>query len=144
MDLDLARRRRIRVPSTPSVLTDDVAELAIDLMIAAFRHVPEADRHVRAGERIGADLPLATKVFGRRYGVFRLGQFGQAVARQLEGFGGLISYVATAPKPSGYRYSTLLELAANVDVLILTAAVALKRGTRSTGRFWRRSGRKPT
>jgi hydroxypyruvate reductase len=105
------------------VLTDDVADFAIGLMIAAMRHIPQADRHVREGLWKTSEMSLSTKVSGRRYGIVGLGQTGRAVARRLEGFGGSIAYCATAPKQTPYRFfPTLLELARDSDVLILTAA----------------------
>lgn len=124
VDRELARLRGIRVTNTPNVLTDDVADFAIGLMIGAMRRMPEADRHVREGRWTAADMGLTTKVSGRRYGIFGLGQIGQAIATRLEGFGGSIGYTATASKPVPYRYfSSLTELAQNSDVLFLTAAV---------------------
>jgi hydroxypyruvate reductase len=123
VDCDRARSRGIRVTNTPNVLTDDVADFAIGLMIAAMRRIPQADRHVREGLWKASEMSLATKVSGRRYGIFGLGQIGRAVARRLEGFGGSIAYCATAPKQTPYRFcATLLELARDSDVLILTAA----------------------
>ncbi len=122
-DRDLARRRGIRVTNTPGILTEDVADFAIGLMIAAMRRTPQADRHVREGRWKTSEMSLAIKVSGRRYGIFGLGQIGRAVARRLEGFGGSIAYCATAPKQTPYRFfPTLLELARESDVLILTAA----------------------
>jgi hydroxypyruvate reductase len=123
IDCDRARHRGIRVTNTPGVLTDDVADFAIGLMIAAMRHIPQADRHVREGLWKTSEMSLSTKVSGRRYGIVGLGQTGRAVARRLEGFGGSIAYCATAPKQTPYRFfPTLLELARDSDVLILTAA----------------------
>ena len=124
VDRDLARGRNIRVTNTPNVLTEDVADLAIGLMIAAMRRLPQADAHVRGGHWQTGDMPLATKASGRRYGIFGLGQIGGAVARRLEGFGGSIAYTSTAAKPVAYRFVPgLVDLARESDVLILTAAV---------------------
>ena len=49
VDLDEARARRIRVTTTPDVLTDDVADLAIGLLLAAARRISLGDRFVREG-----------------------------------------------------------------------------------------------
>ena len=48
-DLPKCRERGIRVTNTPDVLTDDVADLAVGLAVAALRRIPQADRFVRAG-----------------------------------------------------------------------------------------------
>ena len=124
VDRELAKTRGIRVTNTPNVLTEDVADLAVGLMIGAMRRLPQADAHVRGGHWTTTDMPLATKASGRRYGIFGLGQIGGAVARRLEGFGGSIAYTSTAVKPVVYRYiPRLVDLARETDVLILTAAV---------------------
>jgi len=63
VDLARCRDRRVRVPNTPGVLTDDVADLAVGLAIAVLRRIPQADSYVRAGqwEAIG-DYALSTRV----------------------------------------------------------------------------------
>ena len=125
VNLPKARDRGIRVTNTPDVLTEDVADMAVGLMIAAMRRIPDADRHVRAGQWPKGELPLATKVWGRRYGIFGLGQIGEAVARRLSGFGGTVAYTSRAEKPVPYTYHpTLLALAEASDVLVVTAAAS--------------------
>ena len=63
VDLARCRDRGVRVPNTPGVLTDDVADLAVGLAIAVLRRIPQADSYVRAGqwEAIG-DYALSTRV----------------------------------------------------------------------------------
>lgn len=125
VDLARARSRGIRVTNTPDVLTEDVADMAIGLMIAATRRIADADRHVRDGRWPSGEFPLTTKVSGRRYGIFGLGRIGRAVARRLEGFGGTIAYSSRTEKSVPYAYHpTLLSLASNCDVLIVTAAAS--------------------
>lgn len=63
VDLARCRDRGIRVTNTPGVLTDEVADLAVGLAIAAFRRIPQADRYVRAGQwKDKGDYPLTSKV----------------------------------------------------------------------------------
>ncbi|KQV14339.1 dihydrofolate reductase [Rhizobium sp. Root1203] len=125
VDLALTRRRAIRVSNTPDVLTEDVADCAIGLMIAAMRRLTTSDAFVRTGQWRGGDMPLSRRVSGLRYGIFGLGRIGQAVARRLEGFGGTIGYCARSAKDVPYRhYSSVLDLALNSDVMILTAAAS--------------------
>jgi hydroxypyruvate reductase len=69
VDLDEARRRGVRVTTTPDVLTDDVADLAMALLLAAFRRLCESDRFVRAGRWPSAGLPVARRVTGKRLGI---------------------------------------------------------------------------
>ena len=125
VDLEEARAHGIRVSNTPRILTDDVADFAIGLMIATMRRIPAADHHLRHGHWTSGEMPLTTKVSGRRYGIYGLGQIGQAVAQRLQGFGGTIAYTSTAPKDVSYAFHpTLLELAKASDILFLTAAAS--------------------
>ena len=66
IDLAAARERDIAVTNTPDVLTDDVADLAIGLMLAALRGIAAADRYVRAGRWKQGAMPLQSKVTGKR------------------------------------------------------------------------------
>ncbi len=125
VDLDDARRRGYRVTNTPDVLTDDVADLAIGLAIATMRQMVLGDRHVRAGKWPAGELPLGSKMSGRRYGIFGLGRIGLAIARRLEGFGGSIAYSSRTRRDVPYAYhDSLLALAEASDVLILAVAAS--------------------
>ena len=92
INLDLARRRGIHVTTTPDVLTDDVADLAIALLLAAARRICVGDRFVRAGGWLRGHVPLATKVSSKRLGIIGLGRVGRAIARRAEGFDLSIAY----------------------------------------------------
>jgi hydroxypyruvate reductase len=123
VDLEMARGRGIRVTNTPDILTEDVADLAIGLMISTLRKITAADRYVRSGHWKAKNMELATKVHGRRYGILGFGRIGQAVAERLEGFRGMIAYTARERKEVPYAYhSTLLDLAKASDVLFVTVA----------------------
>jgi len=104
------------------VLTDDVADLAVGLVIGLLRGIAPADHHVRAGLWPGAQPPLAHKVTGRRFGIFGLGNIGRAIAARLAAFGP-VAYCSLTPKQLRYEFfATPVELARNADVLILAAA----------------------
>ena len=125
IDLELARSRGVKVANTPDVLTDDVADLAIGLMIAAARTLPGADAFVRLGGWPEATLPLGRRISGRRYGILGLGRIGAAIARRLEGFGGEIAYAARSAKPVPYRrFDTPLELARWSEVFIVACSAS--------------------
>ena len=125
VDLAEARRRGYRVTNTPDVLTDDVADLAIGLMIAVMRQMVLGDRHVRDGKWPASELPLGTKVSGRRFGIFGLGRIGLAIAHRLEGFGGTVAYSSRTRRDVPYAYhADLPALAAACDVLILAVAAS--------------------
>jgi lactate dehydrogenase-like 2-hydroxyacid dehydrogenase len=123
VNLEMARSRGIPVTNTPDVLTEDVADFAVGLLIATMRRIAAGDRYVRDGSWKLKEMELAAKVSGRRYGIVGLGRIGQAVARRLEGFGGSIAYTSRAKKDVPYTYyPSLLGLAGASEVLILTVA----------------------
>lgn len=120
IDLAHAKANGIAVTNTPDVLTDDVADLAVALMLASLRQVVAADRWVRDGSwvRRGA-LPLNTAVARRRVGIIGLGRIGAAIARRCEAFGTAIAYHGPNPKPVDWTYvADPVELARWADVLI--------------------------
>jgi len=124
-DVDAATARGIGVSNTPEVLDDCVADTAVGLLIDTLRGFAAADRYVRAGRWVGeGNFPLTRKVSGARVGILGLGRIGSAIARRLDGFGCVISYHnRNAVAGSAYRYvSTLVELARDVDVLVVAAA----------------------
>jgi lactate dehydrogenase-like 2-hydroxyacid dehydrogenase len=121
VNLDESRRRGIRVTTTPGVLTDDVADLALGLIISLLRGIPESDRFVRDGQWLKGDRPTARKVSGKRFGIVGLGNIGRAIAERLLAFGP-VSYFDLEPKQVPYTFvSTTIELARQSDVLILAA-----------------------
>jgi lactate dehydrogenase-like 2-hydroxyacid dehydrogenase len=124
VDLDQARARKLRVTTTPDVLTDDVADMAMALLLATARRVCVADRFVRAGRWPHETLPLATKVSGKRLGIIGLGRVGRAIARRAEGFGMPIAYADLQPVSDvPYRYiATFDELATVTDFLVVAAS----------------------
>ena len=125
VDLAEAKRRGVRVSNTPDVLTEDVADLAIGLIISALRQIPRGDAHVRAGRWPSGDLALGSKVSRRRYGIFGFGRIGQAIARRLEGFDAELAYASRSPVETTVRNAgSLHELAAWSDVLVIAASAS--------------------
>ena len=99
VDLDAARQRGIRVTNTPDVLTKDVADLAIAMMLAQSRAVVAGDDWVRSGKWAQqGNLPLQHRVFGKKAGILGLGRIGFEVARRLSGFDMDIAYCDVAPR----------------------------------------------
>ncbi|WDZ95052.1 2-hydroxyacid dehydrogenase [Herbaspirillum sp. WKF16] len=124
IDLAHAAAKGIRVTNTPDVLTGDVADLGIALMLAAARDVARCDALTRAGQWGQAQIPLTTRVFGKRLGIIGLGRVGRAVARRAEAFDMQVHYhdkLRFDDVP--YRYvGGMAELAAGVDFLMVCAA----------------------
>ena len=122
IDVAAAKARGVVVTHTPNVLNDDVADLAIGLMLCAARQLPAADRYVRAGQwQISGPMPLARKMSGARLGLVGMGRIGQAIAHRAAAFGMSIAYTARSLKTAlPYLYfPTAAALAAEVDFLVV-------------------------
>ena len=120
-DVAAARERKISITNTPDVLTDDVADMGIALMLALSRSVPQADKYVRQGKWTSGPMPLARKVSGARLGIVGLGRIGSAIARRAAGFDMSIAYTSRNQVlncPYKY-YPTPAALAAEVDFLMV-------------------------
>ncbi len=125
VDLGLARSRGVRVSNTPDVLTDDVADLAVGLTLCLLRRLPHAHAHVVAGQWIRSDMPLATKLTGKRIGIFGLGRIGRAAAKRFAGFTDAIAYTDVAKQDVPYAFhADAVELAAASDVFVVCAAAS--------------------
>jgi lactate dehydrogenase-like 2-hydroxyacid dehydrogenase len=119
LDLDALRARGVRVTTTPDVLTEDVADLAIGLMLAVYRRIAANDALVRSG---GWKAPLGRRASGRRIGIFGLGKIGTAIAERAAPFAGELLYTARSAKPVAWRFlPDIAALAEASDVLILAA-----------------------
>ena len=121
VDVIEAARRGIVVTNTPGVLDEEVADLAVGLLIATLRKIPQADRYLREGHWLTAPFPLSPTLRGRAIGIVGLGRIGKAIARRLEGFGVAISYHGRnrQAEVSHAYHSSLIGLAEANDVLII-------------------------
>ncbi|KAM7471748.1 hypothetical protein LguiA_009931 [Lonicera macranthoides] len=121
IDLAKCKEKGIRVTNTPDVLTEDVADLAIGLMIATLRKLCECDRYVRSGNWKKGDFTLTTKFSGKSVGMIGLGRIGTAVAKRAEAFGCPISYYTRSEKPGlKYKYHpNVIDLASNCQILVV-------------------------
>ena len=120
--LELLRDRGIALSTTPDVLNDCVADLAMGLIIDTARRMSESDRFVRAGNWADGAFPLARKVTGKRLGIVGLGRIGEAVVQRASGFAMAVRYHNRRPlSDSPYEYEAqLIELARWADFLVLT------------------------
>ena len=119
--LALLAQQGVHVTNTPDVLTDDVADFAVTLLLAAVRRLPLLDRYVRAGGwPARAPLTQARSLKGKVAGIVGFGRIGQAVAQRLQGFGMEIRYHQRSAGPAPERRSSsLLALAEESDMLVL-------------------------
>jgi lactate dehydrogenase-like 2-hydroxyacid dehydrogenase len=121
IDVAAAKARNVVVTHTPGVLNDDVADLALALMLAAARGLAAADAYVRDGRWPQGPLPLQRKMSGARLGLVGMGRIGQAIALRAAAFGMSIAYTSrTAKDDLPYRYfPTPQALAAESDFLVV-------------------------
>jgi len=122
IDIAAASRRGIIITNTPEVLTEEVADTAIGLLLGTIREFYEAEQWLRQGRwPTEGDYRLtAASLRDRSIGIMGMGRIGRAIARRLEAFGRPISYYARTEQPLlPYRYySDLVAMAGDVDTLI--------------------------
>jgi D-3-phosphoglycerate dehydrogenase len=121
VNLAHARDNGIRVTNTPDVLSDDVADLAIGLLLSAARLIPRGDAIVRSGQWGKTAMPLVTRVSSKRVGVVGMGRIGQAIARRAAGFDCEIRYFSRNPQPqlSYVHEPDLIALAGWAEFLVV-------------------------
>lgn len=134
VDLAYARERRIPVTGTFGALTEDVADMAIGLLIATCRNICAVDRFVRQGMWVkypqpGA-IPLARRFSETEVGIVGMGRVGRAVAIRASAFGCKIRYTDLMPiEGLPYEFvSDLRQLAEQSNVLVLCAAADKAEG----------------
>ncbi|CAM3358792.1 2-hydroxyacid dehydrogenase [Halomonas lysinitropha] len=122
VDAAYAGKKGVIVTNTPDVLTDEVADAAVGLLIATLRQFPQADRFVREGKWLEGAFPLTPSLRERTIGMVGLGRIGHAIARRLEAFGVDVIYHSRTPKQNvAYpHYPSLTEMARDADVLVVT------------------------
>lgn len=126
IDLADARRKGVMVINTPDVLTDDVADLAVGLVIALLRKIPPADSHVRVGAWQRQEFPLGRRVSGRRFGILGFGRIGRAIAARLTAFGP-VGYTSRRPKDVALAWhGDVLALARASDVMIVACPATIE------------------
>jgi lactate dehydrogenase-like 2-hydroxyacid dehydrogenase len=128
VDLAACRARGIRVTNTPDVLTNDVADLGVAMMLAQSRGMIGAEAWVRDGSWAAKGLyPLKRRIWGRRAGILGLGRIGFEVGKRLAGFGMDIVYSDIAPKayaPDWVFVGDPVALAERSDFLFVTLAAS--------------------
>lgn len=134
VDLAYCRQRQLPVTATLGALTEDVADLAIGLLIAACRNLCAGDRFVREGQwplnPQPSAIPLARRFSGMHLGIVGMGRVGRAVAQRAQAFGCPISYTDLHPMADVPHHfvPALLDLARDADALVLCAAADQAEG----------------
>src|SRR5579872_235723 len=122
MDVKWAAAHGVILTNTPGVLTEEVADTALGLLLCTVRELPQAERYLRAGKWLEREYPLTkASLRNRSIGLVGMGRIGRAIARRLEAFGVPLAYHARQPRPDlAYRhYPDLIEMARAVDILLV-------------------------
>jgi glyoxylate reductase len=94
IDVKAAMARGIAVTNTPGVLTDDMADFTMAMIVAVSRRFVEGARSVTSGQFKGwsPSWMLGQRISGKRLGIVGLGRIGAGVARRAKAFGLQIHY----------------------------------------------------
>src|SRR5438876_964143 len=122
VDAKWAGEHGIIATNTPDVLTEEVADTALGLLLCTVREFPQAERYLRAGKWMEKNYPLTKATLrDRTVGMVGMGRIGQAIARRLDAM--LVPVVYHSRRPAAglrYRhYPKLLDLAREVNTLLV-------------------------
>jgi lactate dehydrogenase-like 2-hydroxyacid dehydrogenase len=118
--VDYCRKRGLKVTNTPDVLTDDVADVALGLILMTGRGFVRANRFVHAGDWGKRAQELTTRLAGRTVGILGLGRIGKAIAQRVSAMGMKVAYTGRSAQSVAYKFvPTLAGLAAEVDFLVV-------------------------
>tara|TARA_A100001011_G_scaffold329797_1_gene355268 strand:- start:832 stop:1788 length:957 start_codon:yes stop_codon:yes gene_type:complete len=123
IDIQEATRRGIKITNTPDVLNDDVADVAIGMLLALSRDFIKGVDWIKSGDwSKSGEMPLNRTISGKKAGIVGLGRIGHAIAFRLSGFKMDIHYYSRSEKESAKEwkfYEDPVSLAAEVDFLFI-------------------------
>jgi len=121
IDAAFAAAHGIIVTNTPDVLTEEVADTAIGLLLCTAREFGQAERFVRGGKWLERGYPLSkASLRNRTVGMVGMGRIGKAIARRLDAMAVPVVYHARRSADVPYRhYASLIEMARAVDTLMV-------------------------
>jgi lactate dehydrogenase-like 2-hydroxyacid dehydrogenase len=122
IDVQWAAAHGVTVTNTPQVLTEEVADTALGLLLCTVREFPQAERYLRAGKWPERGYPLSKATLrNRTVGMVGMGAIGQAIARRLDAMNVPVVYHSRRPAAGvSYRhYPKLLDMAREVTVLLV-------------------------
>jgi glyoxylate reductase len=126
IDVQTARERGVLVSNTPGVSADDTADMAMGLILAVTRRLPEGLALMQGGHWEGwaPTSLMGGRIAGRRLGILGLGRIGQAVARRAAAFGMDIHYhnrrrlrPETEEELGATYWESLDQMVARMDVM---------------------------
>jgi lactate dehydrogenase-like 2-hydroxyacid dehydrogenase len=131
IDVGWARARGLRVSHAPGVNSEDVADHALGLILAARRQIAAGDRLVRGGDWAPGSRLFTASLRGQKLGIVGLGHIGRALGDRAEACGMTVAWHGPRPKPDAPwpRLDSVLELSRQSDILaVCCLADATNRG----------------
>jgi lactate dehydrogenase-like 2-hydroxyacid dehydrogenase len=122
IDIQWAASHGVTVTNTPQVLTEEVADTALGLLLCTVREFPQAERYLRSGKWTERAYPLTKATLrNRTVGMVGMGAIGQAIARRLDAMKAPVVYHSRRPAAGvPYRhYPKLLDMAHDVNILLV-------------------------
>ena len=120
--VDYCRKRGLKVTNTPDVLTDDVADVAVGLVLMTARGFGRLERFARAGEWLKRGPELTTKLSGKTAGILGLGRIGKGIANRLSAMGMKIAYTGRKAQPGvDYRFVPDAKALAELSDFLIVA-----------------------
>src|SRR5947199_107915 len=121
IDAKWAGQHGVIVTNTPDVLNEEVADTALGLLLCTVRHLPQAERYLRAGNwPKHGEYELTPSLRDRTVGIVGMGRIGKAIARRLDAMKVPVVYHSRRPADAAYKhYPNLIEMARAADVLLV-------------------------
>jgi glyoxylate reductase len=126
VDVEYAKKKKIRVGYTPEVLTDATADLTFALLLDLLRRVSEGDRIIRNGKWdviYGAFDYVGVDLQGKTLGILGLGRIGGTLAKRAKAFDMKIIYhnrkhvSKSKEKSLGAKYVSFEKLITQSDII---------------------------
>ncbi len=121
VDLNYCKNNKIVITNTPRVLTDDVADLALGLMMSLSRRINEAHNFILKKKWSKKPFELTTSLTNKTVGIVGMGEIGKAFSKRVKSLSMKIVYFGPNKKNLKYKYfKNLKDMASVIDVLVIT------------------------
>ena len=121
VDLNYCKNNKIVITNTPKVLTDDVADLALGLMMSLSRKINEAHNFILKKKWSKRPFELTTSLANKTVGIVGMGEIGKAVSKRVKSLSMKIVYFGPNKKKLKYKYfKNLKDMASVIDVMVIT------------------------
>ena len=121
VDLNYCKNNKIVITNTPKVLTNDVADLALGLMISLSRKINEAHNFILKKKWNNKPFDLTTSLTNKKVGIVGMGEIGKAFSKRVKSLSMKIVYYGPNNKNLNFKYfKNLKDMASLIDVMVIT------------------------